>query len=354
MQIVLLNNKHTYVSFQVWSTFDKSMLLETLSELLLNNDIISVLNDAFSNILPEIFHRVFKSTTSNENAATAYPCLLQLSSKLLQNGNIAKLVIHEIVQLMEWIKENKYYQTLSDEDTLIYLEVILKLSDVVESFISFCDINYIVNLMEHSELTIRWFASKIYGSSLNITDLDSFLKTFFNKAEFQSLLLNDLKNENRIPKINESQSHQMEISAATDSLTPKELLKSDFVGNYIPLSNFLFPYYSSTLSSQVFNLVPTGSLLNNLNSIVIAVLSEYPVLLSGDIGSGKTALVEYFAQCIGRKCAPDLLKLQLGDQTDSKVCDVDNFRYIEVSWRWLREVYISITLKNNFVYMKYL
>lgn len=51
----------------------------------------------------------------------------------------------------------------------------------------------------------------------------------------------------------------------------------------------------------------------------MAVASQKPILLEGPIGCGKTALVEYLAAVTGHDKAPDILKVQLGDQTDSKV-----------------------------------
>ena len=43
------------------------------------------------------------------------------------------------------------------------------------------------------------------------------------------------------------------------------------------------------------------------------------VMLEGPVGSGKTSLVECLAASVGRTSNPHLLKLQLGDQMDSKV-----------------------------------
>ena len=43
------------------------------------------------------------------------------------------------------------------------------------------------------------------------------------------------------------------------------------------------------------------------------------VLLEGPVGSGKTSLVECLAASVGRTSSPHLLKIQLGDQMDSKV-----------------------------------
>lgn len=53
----------------------------------------------------------------------------------------------------------------------------------------------------------------------------------------------------------------------------------------------------------------------------MAVASQKPVLLEGPIGCGKTALVEYLAAATGHMKSPNILKVQLGDQTDSKVRD---------------------------------
>lgn len=51
----------------------------------------------------------------------------------------------------------------------------------------------------------------------------------------------------------------------------------------------------------------------------MAVASQNAVLLEGPIGCGKTSLVEYLAGMTGRRKPPQFLKVQLGDQTDSKV-----------------------------------
>uniref|UniRef100_A0AAR2K636 Midasin n=1 Tax=Pygocentrus nattereri TaxID=42514 RepID=A0AAR2K636_PYGNA len=67
------------------------------------------------------------------------------------------------------------------------------------------------------------------------------------------------------------------------------------------------------------NLVLVDSTCRNLRRLAMAVASQKPVLLEGPIGCGKTALVEYLAAVTGHVKAPDILKVQLGDQTDSKM-----------------------------------
>uniref|UniRef100_A0A3B5KUV7 ATPase dynein-related AAA domain-containing protein n=1 Tax=Xiphophorus couchianus TaxID=32473 RepID=A0A3B5KUV7_9TELE len=70
------------------------------------------------------------------------------------------------------------------------------------------------------------------------------------------------------------------------------------------------------------HLVLVGSTCQNLRRLALAVASQKPVLLEGPIGCGKTALVEHMAAVTGHTNASDILKVQLGDQTDSKVGDM--------------------------------
>lgn len=64
--------------------------------------------------------------------------------------------------------------------------------------------------------------------------------------------------------------------------------------------------------------------------MALAVSSGSPVLLQGVVGSGKTSLVEHLARLTGRSGPPALMKIQMGDQMDSKVIWV-NINLIYVS-----------------------
>uniref|UniRef100_A0A8B9KRB9 Midasin n=1 Tax=Astyanax mexicanus TaxID=7994 RepID=A0A8B9KRB9_ASTMX len=81
----------------------------------------------------------------------------------------------------------------------------------------------------------------------------------------------------------------------------------------------LTPRREEQEGTMVLNLVLVDSSCRNLRRLAMAVASQKPVLLEGPIGCGKTALVEYLAPATGHVKAPDILKVQLGDQTDSKM-----------------------------------
>jgi ABC-type multidrug transport system fused ATPase/permease subunit len=95
--------------------------------------------------------------------------------------------------------------------------------------------------------------------------------------------------------------------------------EQDFLGAHTIVANVLVPRISTTvLSAQ--NLVVVPSTRKNVKALTLAIVSGKSVLICGAVGSGKTSLVEYFASLTGRDRPPYLFKVQLGDQTDSKVC----------------------------------
>ena len=78
---------------------------------------------------------------------------------------------------------------------------------------------------------------------------------------------------------------------------------------------------------QVTELLPVPSNETNLYSLALAVSSGSPILLQGVVGSGKTSLVEHLAKLTGRSGPPQLMKIQLGDQMDSKVLYLWHFHH---------------------------
>ena len=72
-------------------------------------------------------------------------------------------------------------------------------------------------------------------------------------------------------------------------------------------------------TKNIHHLVLVPSTRSNLRRLALAVSAGKPVLLEGAVGCGKTALVERLAHVTGRSATPQIMKIQLGDQTDSKV-----------------------------------
>lgn len=84
------------------------------------------------------------------------------------------------------------------------------------------------------------------------------------------------------------------------------------------IAGIYLPVMSETSNINV-PLVEVPSTLNNLHKIALGLVSNTAICLLGAVGSGKTCLVEYLAQKTGRNLGDNFVKVQLGDQTDSKM-----------------------------------
>ncbi|XP_011702049.1 PREDICTED: midasin-like [Wasmannia auropunctata] len=89
------------------------------------------------------------------------------------------------------------------------------------------------------------------------------------------------------------------------------------ISSIVSVGGILLPTLGRNQSST-YNLVPVSSTKKNLQSLAIAVGSRKCICLQGPVGCGKTALVEYLARITGHDTS-NFIKLQLGDQTDSKM-----------------------------------
>lgn len=86
----------------------------------------------------------------------------------------------------------------------------------------------------------------------------------------------------------------------------------------VSIGGVLLPIFKKSKSRNELNLVPVPSTRQNLRNLAFAVSSNKCVCLQGAVGSGKTALIEFLAQATGHD-AENFAKVQLGDQTDSKM-----------------------------------
>lgn len=90
------------------------------------------------------------------------------------------------------------------------------------------------------------------------------------------------------------------------------------IPSVVSVGGILLPVFKNSDSKNELNLVPVPSTQQNLQNLAFAVSSNKCVCLQGTVGSGKTALIEFLAKTTGHD-AQNFAKVQLGDQTDSKM-----------------------------------
>ena len=95
----------------------------------------------------------------------------------------------------------------------------------------------------------------------------------------------------------------------------------DIRTNLVPMAGILLSKPKSISRQYSINstFIVTQSLSAAVKGLTFSLATKTPIIIEGELGTGKTSLLEYFAAMMGRNESSGILKLQLGDQTDSKV-----------------------------------
>ena len=196
-----------------------------------------------------------------------------------------------------------------------------------ETFYGIWDWSPIFKLLQHRHPQVRWFAVQIVAIITEMSDQVklSLLEKCFTIEEKNKFTLNECltrESFNLIQGMDWNESYSMTTNFMdVDTSSPEGLCFSeeDLIGKYTTICGVVLPQLPGASNFLDKSLVMVTSTMNNLYSLVLSVASGFGVLLEGPIGSGKTILVEYVAQATGRSSPPEFMKIQLGDQTDSKV-----------------------------------
>lgn len=159
----------------------------------------------------------------------------------------------------------------------------------------------------HEDPQLQWIVLKCLGIVLNMSESSRLTCAKTLIPDFKKFLLHNQKDT--------------EIILATDTSDINNLDKA--VKNsqsLVSIAGVLLPILNKgeTAAETTTTLISVPSMESNLRSLALAVASRKSVCLQGPVGCGKTALVEYLAKITGRN-STDFIKVQLGDQTDSKM-----------------------------------
>ncbi|XP_028903180.1 midasin isoform X2 [Ornithorhynchus anatinus] len=324
---------------RVWTQQDRQCLLNTLAHLLLDKECTILISRQLRPLLLDLLER---------NAET------------IKAGGLLNHDLHErlCVAMSKLINNHpdvlpfalKYFQDTAPVFQRLFLESSnsnpvryglrrMKLRDLMEAAFRFLrqepkafrkawDWSVCVPLLRSHDTLVRWYTANCLAlvTCMNDEHKSAFLKKIFSEEELIHF---------RLKLMEEAQLQDVEkalVLANPDSalwVREQELqyaqgtiVSGDLSANVTAVCGVLLPRQQPASQEQDADLrsfVLVESICQNLQSLATAVASRKAVLLQGPVGSGKTTLVEHLAAVTGRRSSPRLLKVQLGDQTDSKM-----------------------------------
>ena len=198
------------------------------------------------------------------------------------------------------------------------------LSFRTETFIEICRWGSLFQLVQHNNVEIRWYAVHVVAM---VTQMDEkrisvLIDKLFTPQEKHSFLIGMRKADTWEVDSNRNEAciaigSQNNNDSSSECLDKACFTEQDLSGSHAAVCGIVLPIGPNVICHPL--LVMVKSTWHNLHSLALAVAAGSGVLLEGPVGCGKTSLVECLAAMTGRAGSPSLLKVQLGDQTDSKV-----------------------------------
>uniref|UniRef100_H0VTT4 Midasin n=1 Tax=Cavia porcellus TaxID=10141 RepID=H0VTT4_CAVPO len=333
-----------FLAKQVWTPQDRQCILNILAQLLLDKDYTMLLGRQLRPLLLDLLER------NAETIKTGGQINHDLHERLCVSMSNHPDVL--LFALRYFRDTSPVFQRLflesSDANPVRYGRRRMKLRDLMEAAYKFLqqeqsvfrelwDWSVCVPLLRSHDTLVRWYTANCLAlvTCMNEEHKLSFLKKIFSSEELIHF---------RLRLLEEAQLQDLEkalvLANPEASLWHKEkelqylqghLISTDLSSQVTAVCGVVLPrqlpapgQQASDSSSREQELalrsyVLTESVCKNLQTLAMAVASQNAVLLEGPIGCGKTSLVEHLAAMTGRRKPPLLLKVQLGDQTDSKM-----------------------------------
>ncbi|KAJ4439015.1 hypothetical protein ANN_14971 [Periplaneta americana] len=211
-----------------------------------------------------------------------------------------------------------------------YFRQIWKWSDFIKLYVG------------HSDDFICWMACQCIADVTGMTDVQR--QTFVNAY---------LSPESVRTSVVKFDSLQTDYSNLKDDIAVPEsestICKvSDVVAT---VSGIQLPVFNSKTQNKNGCLVLVNSTESNLKSLALAVASGRAICLQGPVGSGKTSLVEHLSLLTGRNTPPHFHKVQLGDQTDSKML-LGSYRCTDVPGEFVWQPGVLTQVSKYYLYAK--
>nr|XP_020508278.1 midasin [Labrus bergylta] len=332
------NQLSQYLSKQIWSQQDRQCILECLALLLLERDytllIARHLRPLVLDLLERNAERVKAGGRINHDL---HERLCVALSKLLGISPDAQAFAARYFDDAPPVFQRLFF-TSEEASAVQYGPRRMKLRDLMGATLRFLqsdcakfrmlwDWSSCVSQLLTSDVMVRGYTAHCLALVSHMTDNQ---KTIF----LRKVLTSDEILHMKIKALEETQ--QLEVEKAlvlanqgsavwrqekANKFTRGQVVSEDLSLNVVAVCGVVLPRIAPRIPEQMNtkDLVLVDSTCRNLRRLALAVASQKPVLLEGPIGCGKTALVEFMAAVTGHMKATEILKVQLGDQTDSKM-----------------------------------
>ncbi|XP_037836777.1 midasin isoform X2 [Kryptolebias marmoratus] len=332
------NRISQYLLKQTWGQQDRQCLLECLAQLLLEKDytllIAQHLRPLILDLLERSAERVKAGGSINHDL---HERLCVALSKLLHICPDAHLFAARYFSSSPPVFQRLFF-TSEQSSAVHYGPKRMKLRDLMAATLRFlqCDCARFRMLWDWSpcvsqllvcDAVVRGYTAQCLAIIAHMTDHQktNFLKKVLTNNEVMLIRTKSLKESEQMETekalVLANQSDVMWCQDDGHKLNRGQVFPEDLSPNVVAVCGVVLPRTVPRQPEQVdpSDLVLVDSTCHNLRSLALAVASQNPVLLEGPIGCGKTALVAYMAAITGHTKATQFLKVQLGDQTDSKM-----------------------------------
>uniref|UniRef100_A0A8C1W639 Midasin n=1 Tax=Cyprinus carpio TaxID=7962 RepID=A0A8C1W639_CYPCA len=321
------NELSKYLAKQIWSQQDRQCILECLAQLLLEKEytllISRHLRPLILDLLERNAERIKVDVRLNHDL---HERLCVALSKLLNISPDAQAFAARYFSSSPPVFQRLFF-TSEEAASIQYGPRRMKLRDLMgatlrflqsdcEKFRVLWDWSACVSQLLTSDVMVRSYTAQCLALVSHMTDNQKtiFLRKVLSSEEILSLEETQLLEVEKALVL-ANQGSAVWRKERVNKVTRGQVVTEDLTRSVTVVCGVILPRRTPRLN----NLVLVDSTCQNLRRLAMAVASQKPILLEGPIGCGKTALVEYLAAVTGHIKAPDILKVQLGDQTDSKM-----------------------------------
>ncbi|XP_070405869.1 midasin isoform X3 [Nothobranchius furzeri] len=329
---------HRYLPKQIWNQQDRQSILEILAHLLIEKDYtLLVARHVRPLILDLLVRNVAKIKAGGGFHHDFHERFCVALSKLLSISPDAHVFAARYFSGAPPVFQRLFF-TSEESSAVCYGPQRMKLRDLMGATLRFLeadcstfgplwDWSPCVPLLRSSDVVVRGCTAQCLALVSHMTDSQktSFLKKVLTSEEILHLKLKTLEEtqlmgtEKALVLVNPAAVAWHQTS--TQNYTRHQVVSKDLCPNVVAVCGVVLPKPAPLEADQLkpSDLVLVDSTSRNLRRLALAVASQNAVLLEGPIGCGKTALVEFMAATTGHTEAAKVLKVQLGDQTDSKM-----------------------------------